>query len=381
MSKIIFLALVAVTAQGTWTRPKCGTPNTGQDIISSWGKAITPDTVKTVFGYPRPQMMRDASSWSNMNGLWEWQSATSSANPPFGKTLSGEILVPFPVEACLSGIGANHPQMWYRTTFDHAATGNTLLHFGAVDWMASVYLNGKLLGNHTGGYDGFSFDITKGIKATGNELIVYVMDPSDSGPQPQGKQRVGSIAGPGGDHYTPSSGIWQTVWLESVEPEYISSLKIGADEKSLSLEVHSPTAGQKFTVNVMDGSKVVATGSGMTSTDTANTAAAISVTIPSPKLWSPDTPFLYNMTIIMGKDSVTSYFGMRTFKLGMAAGANRPLLNDKFVFANGWLDQSWWPDGQYTAPGDAALASDQKAVKMFGMNMVRLHQKVNPEVR
>ena len=135
---------------------------------------------------------------------------------PFGTKLDGEILVPFPVESCLSGIGKNHPFMMYRTEMDAPfASGSTLLHFGAVDWQTSVFLNGKLLGNHTGGYDGFSFDLTAGLKQKGNEIFVVVYDPSDSGPQPQGKQRVGSINGPGGDHYTPSSGdpsptsIWE----------------------------------------------------------------------------------------------------------------------------------------------------------------------------
>jgi hypothetical protein len=205
----------------------------GADIPSKWASEVSADKTPLV-AYPRPQMVRggaisnttsfeelrdtgDASSWTNLNGLWQWEPAMDKT-PPIGKTLSGSILVPFPVESCLSGVAPAKSadivkQMWYRLTFDatrHSSEsvtgGKTLLHFGAIDWQSAVYLNGKLLGNHTGGYDGFDYDVSDSIKTTGNELLVYAFDPSDGGVQPNGKQKISAIDNPGGDTYTPSSG-------------------------------------------------------------------------------------------------------------------------------------------------------------------------------
>ncbi|CAE8719979.1 unnamed protein product, partial [Polarella glacialis] len=350
-------------ATAAWKRTQCGGPTGPADIPSSWGAQVSPERTPLEY-YPRPQLARlsqqstlppidrlrdagDPATWSNLNGLWEW-----SEEPEFGKALSSSILVPFPVESCLSGVAPRKSadvvqRMWYRSD-----GSKTLLHFGAVDWQTTVYLNKVKLGNHTGGYDGFSFDISEHVLAQGNELLVWVYDPTETGSQPHGKQFISRISDPATDEYTPSSGIWQTVWLESVpDSSYVRSLKI--DQASLS------------TVTVTDAQGVqVASGS-------------------EGDRWQ-------------GKDTVFAYFGLRTFTLGKSSTeVTRPLLNGQFTFLAGFLDQSWWPDGLYTARGafderlvyarrgafDERLVqeSDLLATKMFGMNMIRLHQKVNPE--
>ena len=400
------------------------TPATKQaDIPSKWAAEVTADTTPLT-AYPRPQMVRggsdrdkgDPSVWTNLNGLWEWASTTTTS-PPFGKTLGGSILVPFPVESCLSGVAPPDSasivkQMWYRLVFDASSTadgGKTLLHFGAVDWQASVYLNGALLGNHTGGYDGFSFEVS--LKPSANELLVYVFDPSDAGAQPNGKQRISAIDSPGGDTYTPSSGIWQTVWLEAVPSVYIASLKIDqafAASVDVTVRLSSCTCGAAAATKEEEEeeggagadtpiSLAVVDAAGKTvSTGTATCCKATSLAVPDAQLWSPTSPYLYGLEVSLGSaadaaldkggatlkggaDAVLSYFGLRTFALGDGPKGKRPLLNGNFTFLAGFLDQSWWPDGQYTAPTDDALAYDVTAVPMFGLNMIRLHQKVNPE--
>jgi len=256
-----------------------------------------------------------------------------------------------------------------------------LLHFGAVDWQASVYLNGKLLGNHTGGYDGFSF-VLPTLAPVGNELLVYVYDPSDEGAQPNGKQRISAIDSPGGDTYTPSSGIWQTVWLEAVPSTFISAVHVDQASTSaviVTVDVSSPPNGRREPLTVtLEAIDKLGT---VVATATAIAGEATTLAVPNASLWSPASPYLYDLRASLGSggDEVVSYFGLRTFALGDGPKGKRPLLNGKFVFLAGFLDQSWWPDGQYTAPTDEALAYDVEAVPMFGLNMIRLHQKVNPE--
>jgi len=372
--------------------------STGADIPSQWADQANASSTPWV-AYPRPQMARgaavsrselrdvgDASVWTNLNGLWEWEPTTTDAPAPFGRTLNSSILVPFPVESCLSGVAPTSSaaivrSMWYRLTFDATRVspngGSTLLHFGAVDWQSAVYLNGQRLGNHTGGYDGFSYDVTSALKASANELLVYAFDPSDGGAQPNGKQRISAIDNPGGDTYTPSSGIWQTVWLEAVPTQHIAAVTINqASTTAVVVNVGvdgAPSGGVNVKFAVTDAAgKVVATASGKSDTN-------VSIPIPHPNLWSPASPYLYDVDVSIEGDSVTSYFGLRTFTLGDGPKGKRPLLNGNFTFMAGFLDQSWWPDGQYTAPTDEALAYDIQVVPMFGLNMIRLHQKVNPE--
>ena len=257
-----------------------------------------------------------------------------------------------------------------------------------MDWNSTVYLNGARVGSHIGGFDGFTIDLSASgsLKPTSNELIVAVYDPSDEGYQPNGKQRISAISNPGGDTYLPSSGIWQTPWLEGVPAGYyISGLRVRGDAANLYITVDTvpPTAGLAF-VNVSFGGVYVTSAQGDTLTEFV-------VPIPPPqRLWSAAAPNLYDAVVEFrtpGKeglgytpvDSVQTYFGMREVGSTTAGNTTRPSINGAPVFFAGVLDQSYWPDGEYAAPSDAALAFDLQSVLDFGLNAVRLHQKVNPE--
>lgn len=345
-------------------------------ISTRWAKDVDP--ANPLPEYPRPQMVR--SQWLNLNGIWQVKSAFPSDPVPVGKELSGKIVVPFPVESALSGVKLHFDRLWYRRTFSiPPAWGGkrVILHFGAVDYESEVYINGKSVGLHRGGYDPFSFDITGFLSGTGpQEIIVRVYDPTEFGGQPRGKQTTN----PEYIMYTPTTGIWQTTWLEPVEAASIDNLKIvpDADRGQLHLLVNStkPAIGSPVNVVVKDGDKVVATLEGRSNTE-------LVIPIASPKLWTPEHPFLYDLEVTLnGKlpsaDKVISYFGMRTIEIGKVDGFNRILLNHKPVFEIGPLDQGFWPDGLYTAPTDAALKSDIEAMKNLGFNMVRKHVKVEP---
>lgn len=328
--------------------------------------------------YPRPQMVRE--EWLNLNGLWEWRSASEGQEPPFGTTLPREILVPFPVESALSGIGAEHVErVWYRRTFtvpDAWAGQRVLLNFGAVDWESTVWVNEQEMGTHRGGYDAFTYDITDALQTGENEIIVGVYDPNDGGFQPVGKQRLE----PGGIWYTGSSGIWQTVWLEPVPALAIESLRMTPDLENnlLHLETAYTGDGADATVEAVafaDGEEVARI--------TAAAGEAIALPIADPRLWSPDDPFLYDLTVSLKQgdeviDSVDSYFGMRSIALARLGTATRIMLNDEFVFQYGLLDQGFWPDGLYTAPTDEALRYDIETAKELGYNLLRKHVKVEP---
>ncbi|WP_315816222.1 glycoside hydrolase family 2 protein [Paraflavitalea speifideaquila] len=253
-----------------------------------------------------------------------------------------------------------------------------LLHFGAVDWRCTVYVNGKKAGTHQGGYDPFSFDITTLLKkGKEQEIAVCVWDPSDEGPQPRGKQ----VRKPNGIWYTPVTGIWQTVWLETVPVTHIVSTKQTPDIDSNSLRVETKVAnaqtGDLIKVAAFDGTTKLGEYS-VTAGDDVN------VVINEPKLWSPENPFLYALKITLvraGKvvDEADSYFAMRKISMGVDGhGVQRMLLNNKFVFQYGPLDQGWWPDGLYTAPTDEALKFDVVQTKEMGFNMIRKHVKVEP---
>ena len=345
-------------------------------LMTRWAKQVNPKN--PLPEYPRPQLVR--SDWLNLNGLWEYQPGAASDAAPVGKTLSGQIVVPFPVESALSGVMEHHDRLWYRRAFTVPPkwSGKQLmLHFGAVDYEAEVFVNGKSVGVHTGGYVPFSYDITPYLNGTGpQELIVRVFDPTDDGGQPRGKQTLH----PGGIMYTPTTGIWQTVWLEPVAQTAIRDLHIvpDIDNHRVHVTVNAPNAStaMRVVVQVKAAGRVIQTLTGEANRE-------LSLPIAEAHLWSPDDPFLYDLevSLIDGKvqqDRVSSYFGMRKISLALVGGFQKMMLNNKFVFEIGPLDQGFWPDGIYTPPSEAALKADIQSMKTFGFNMVRKHIKVEP---
>jgi hypothetical protein len=328
--------------------------------------------------YPRPQLTRGA--WQNLNGSWQFAAAKAGEQPPVGKKLAEKILVPYPVESQLSGLERHEDRMWYRRTFTVPAgwkvgSGKRLqLNFGAVDWKAEVYVNGKKVTEHQGGYDKFSADITDALRpGRTQELIVGVYDPTDAANgenPPIGKQRLD----PSGIWYTPTSGIWQTVWMEPVASDHVDSLKLtpDVDAGTLAITPQGVRAGLPVTATAYDGHRKVATVTG-------RTGSPLTLHLRNPHLWSPDDPFLYDLKVRVGGDSVGSYFGMRSIKVEKINGVPRTVLNGKPIFMMATLDQGFWPDGLYTAPTDQALAYDLKMHKQMGFNSVRKHIKVEPD--
>ena len=322
--------------------------------------------------YPRPQMVR--KDWINLNGLWEYAIRGQGQNPP--AKYDGQLLVPFPVESALSGVKkplTPEQQLWYHRRFTppNLKGKHLLLHFGAVDWRAEVWVNGKPVGKHEGGYDPFTFDITSALNGKGEEEIeVAVWDPSDSGPQPRGKQ----VLNPQSIWYTAVSGIWQTAWLEPVPDHYISEISLtpDLDGNSLHLTVRSGSQGE-YGVRVALAGQTVGQGTGQLNQPKE-------VVLSNIRPWSPDSPTLYDVEITLPEgDRITSYFGMRKVMVRKdSAGVDRIFLNGSPLFGIGPLDQGWWPDGLYTAPTDAALRFDIETLKKLGFNMLRKHVKVEP---
>ncbi|HMJ70800.1 MAG TPA: glycoside hydrolase family 2 TIM barrel-domain containing protein [Cyclobacteriaceae bacterium] len=353
------------------------TTSVAQQLETRWAKEVS--KTAPLPEYPRPQMVRD--TWMSLNGSWDYAILPSETQNP--GAWQGKILVPYPVESSLSGVkktvGKAQRLFYKRTVQLPAAAKNktVLLHFGAVDWQCDVFVNGKKAGTHSGGYDPFSFDVTALLTKSGSqEITVSVWDPSDEGPQPRGKQ----VNTPKSIWYTPVTGIWQTVWLEFVNKSHIAGFKQVPDIDNKTLNVRTSVTGFQqgdvVRVTAFDGQAKIE----VTKPDTT----AIDLNIPSPKLWSPSTPHLYDLKIALvrkGKviDEISSYFAMR--KISMAPdknGIQRLLLNNEFVFQYGPLDQGWWPDGLYTAPTDEALKFDIQKTKDMGFNMIRKHVKVEP---
>lgn len=347
-------------------------------ITTAWSEKVSPSNVLPE--YPRPQLVRN--EWTNLNGLWQY-AILPKEQDAIPATTQGSILVPFAVESALSGVGktvGKDSLLWYKKGITIADTKNknVLLHFGAVDWQCTVYVNGKEAGQHKGGYDPFTIDITAALqKGNKQEIAVRVWDPSNDGPQPRGKQ----VKSPSSIWYTPVTGIWQTVWLERVPKTYIASTKQTPDVDKNSVTVQAmlegAQSGDQVVVSAWDG--VTKMGE-----QTAAPDGVATINLASPKLWSPDHPFLYDLkyTVLRnGKpvDEVKSYFAMR--KISMKPdnnGVQRMMLNNGFVFQYGPLDQGWWPDGLYTAPTDEALKFDIEKTKEMGFNMIRKHVKVEP---
>jgi beta-galactosidase/beta-glucuronidase len=354
-------------------------------IAADWKPAdnplTTPWTAKVTAAhalpeYPRPQMVRPR--WTNLNGLWDYAIRPKDEGRP--AQFEGSILVPFALESALSGVKrplSPEQRLWYRRTFPTSTASNAkgarlLLHFGAVDWRAEVFVNGKSVGTHEGGYDPFRFDITDALKpqSPSQELVVAVWDPTDTGLQPRGKQ----VLNPNGIWYTAVSGIWQTVWIEPVPAAHIRDLGIIPDiaAHQVRLTVRADSPGD-FAATARLKGKTVGRVTGKVNAETK-------LALDQNELWTPDSPVLYDLEVTLKTgDSVKSYFGMRSVEFRAdAAGRNRIFLNHKPQFLIGPLDQGWWPDGLYTAPTDEALRSDIEALKKLGFNMARKHVKVEP---
>ena len=374
MKKTILSALCLLLSLGVNAQWK----PVGDKIKTEWAEQVDPNNVLPE--YPRPIMER--GEWKNLNGLWNY--AIIDKGQPMPTSFDGEILVPFAVESSLSGVGKpmdDTKELVYQRSFDVPSAWKgkqVLLHFGAVDWKADVWVNDVKVGSHTGGYAPFSFDITAALNAKGNKLVVKVWDPTDKGYQPRGKQ----LSKPQGIWYTPVTGIWQTVWLEPVAKKHIADLRILPDIDRNVLSVDAKVIGRccddMVEVNVYDGDNLVAVGKSINN-------EPVEVAMPADrKLWSPDSPFLYKLKVNLknaGKvvDKVDSYAAMRKYSYKRAAdGIVRMELNNEPLFQFGPLDQGWWPDGLYTAPTDEALAWDVKKTKDFGFNMIRKHIKVEP---
>ena len=354
-------------------------------LTTPWTYAVS--TVAPLPEYPRPQLQR--SQWLSLNGRWQYEAGKRGEKPPIGRALADTILVPFGVQSPLSGIERSDAWGWYRRFFTIPRSWrgqHVMLNFGAVSWWARVYVNGQAAGMHHGDYDAFSFDITRLLRPDReNELVVGFYDPVGGAGEPVGKQIPGS---PYGYFHTAVSGIWQTVWLEPVAGEHVGALdlipELSRRALVVSAEVTGGTAGSvrggggpELQATALDGDRTVATASGPA-------GYPVVLRIPHPHEWSPWDPFLYGLRLqlLAGGhvvDTVESYFGMRSISLGRVGGAVRILLNGKFVFQAGALDQGYWPDGLYTPPSDEAARFDIAAAKELGFDMLREHEKVEPD--
>lgn len=376
--KITIIILVGVfTANFSYAQSEEWQP-ADNPLMTRWADDVNPD--EPLPEYPRPQLERD--EWKNLNGLWNYAVVPMLENKP--QNWDGDILVPFGIESALSGVkervGPDN-KLWYQKKFtvpENWDEERIKLHFGAVDWRANVWVNGKKVGGHDGGYTSFSLDITDALKESGDQQVtVSVWDPTDDGFQPRGKQ----VRDPESIWYTPTTGIWQTVWLEPIPEVAIKDLDMtpDIDNQYLNLKAKSSADADGYTVKAeafADGSKV--------GEASGNLGEEVQLSIPNIKLWSPDNPFLYDLKVSLHHngekiDEVESYFGMREIRLGEGPdGYTRLFLNDKPLFQIGLLDQGFWPDGIYTAPTDEALKYDIQVTKDLGFNMIRKHVKVEP---
>ncbi len=347
-------------------------------ILTKWANDVDP--LKPWLHYPRPDLERN--NWVSLNGLWDYAITAKDTRP---EKWDGKILVPYPVESALSGVRkriSENENLWYKRTFKVPNVWrkkHILLNFEACDFETVVRVDGKEVGKHRGGYDPFTFDITESL---GNnrmhELVVCVWDPTDKGTQPRGKQ----VSEPGSIWYTPTTGIWQTVWIEPVNESYISSFRTvtNADEGTVTFKTDVKNAGSNtLNFTIRKEGKIVAQASG-------NCDKEISLKITDPVLWSPDNPFLYDINIELKNgsktiDRVNSFTGIRKISVGKAKdGFTRMLLNNKFIYQRGPLDQGFWPDGIYTPPTEEAMVYDLAMTKKMGFNMLRKHVKVENRI-
>ena len=362
---------LTVCAQAQW-KPA------GDKIKTKWAEQINPQNVLPE--YPRPQLER--TDWVNLNGEWEYAIKPKGEVEP--NSFDGNILVPFAVESSLSGVqkevGENN-ELWYKRSFAVPANWknkDVVLNFGAVDWKADVFVNDILIGSHQGGFTPFSFNITPYLTGKSNQkLVVRVWDPSDRGYQPRGKQ----TSNPEGIWYTPVTGIWQTVWLEPVATNHITSVKsipnIDNGTMNVTVGTSQPCNTAVVEVKLLDKGQVVASAKGVQGKE-------LRLAVQNPTLWDTSNPYLYDMKVSLVKDgkvldNVKSYTAFRKISAKRDAnGVMRMQLNNKNLFHYGPLDQGWWPDGLYTAPTDEALLYDIIKTKEWGFNMIRKHVKVEP---
>ncbi|MGW9310215.1 glycoside hydrolase family 2 protein [Saccharomonospora azurea] len=349
------------------------TASTTSGLTTPWTYQVSPDNAHPE--HPRPQLTRP--TWRSLNGLWDYVSRDAS-----GEVHRGErILVPYPPESLLSGIGRRDEQMWYRRTFDVPPEwrgGRMLLHFGAVDQIATVWVNHQLLTRHEGGFTAFTVDITDVLRPDAEqEVLVRADDDGNRGTFAVGKQ----ANQPGGILYTGCSGVWQTVWLEAVPATHVADLDLTPDLHGFDLVAHVAGARPGVTVDV-----AVAFGGEQVASARGTPGERLRLDVPDPQLWGPDHPHLYDVTVRVVDDDgtvldeVESYTALRTIRVGRPGAESPPriLLNDRPVFLNAPLDQGYWPDGIFTAPTDEALRFDLDRIKALGFNSVRKHVKVEP---
>ena len=343
------------------------------ELKSRWYKSINREC--PLAEYPRPQLER--KDWLCLNGEYDYAVTGENAEKP--ESFDGKILVPFSIESSASGVCRPlkpEERLWYRRFFtlgEEFKGKRTMLHFGAVDWQCTVWINSVKVGEHTGGYNPFSFDITDTLTDGENELVVKVYDPTDSGHQQRGKQVHKSV----GFWYTATSGIWQTVWLEPVNKCHIESLKLvpDIDKGVIGVNVNlNCECEAKLFAKVLEADKAVFDG---------EIPESGQIPIPNAKLWSPEDPFLYSLELTLDcggeKDEVSSYFGMRKFSIVKdSSGIPRLGLNNKPYFQRGLLDQGYWPESQLTPPCDEAMSFDIEEMKKLGFNMIRKHIKEEP---
>jgi len=381
LAAVCFILGINAGDVAAWTMKKA-------PLMTKWsmeGTTVKIDPAKVWPLYPRMQMRRPAT-WQSLNGIWQFQKAANETEALPTGNLSGDILVPFPVESPISGVmgrSIDYQYVWYRKIIAIPAEWRTgkkiLVHFEAVDWKTEVFINGKSILVHSGGYDRFSVDITPHLVAGDQVLTLRVFDPTDLGNyNPSGKQRVS----PGGICYTGSVGIWGPAWMEAVPATaYINNLKIVPDVDNQSVKISVSMAGDPA------GAKIYAFAKdkqrGMWGADSVNATATTNLTIKlsAVNLWWPDRPFLYDLGIYMKKggvfvDSVQSYFGMRKVESKAFNNQKRITINGQPIFVFGPLDQGFWPDGNYTAPCEEALRYDLEMMKAWGMNGMRKHVKI-----
>ncbi len=345
-------------------------------LATRWAKRVTPANAWQE--YPRPQMKRE--TWQNLNGLWHY--AVTDRTVSEVDDFDGKILVPYPIEAPLSGVGRNTDPdevIWYRRSINRSRPtdgSRVLLHFEASDWDTTVWINGQNVGHNRGGYDPFTLDITDALKPGGTQqVVVRVWDPQTSVYKASGKQRRGAA-------YAQCSGLWQTVWLETVPETSTERIEVvpDIDVNTAHVTVHTRggTGDIRVKLQAFDGEENVSEATGIP-------GESIALRVPDARLWSPDQPFLYDLKVQLMRDGepideVTSYFGMR--EISFADAPNRPgkriFLNGKPIFQMGPLDQNWWPAGSLTPPSDEAMKYEANYLKRIGCNMVRLHIKQNP---